>query len=334
MVTEMVHQFNPNPLPDSHFEPGTLRHVVAGNRGRLLDPRRTSVRVVGVRQQTGFFVIEIDDFEDKGARWEVPLEDVGRYQFGLQSRKATDADVASYESLVERFDRSMQIPIEPTSQEDTARRLDGLQKEVSEWIEAKSSFFGGGGALDLSKNEGDERLFQDLRSFLEERSLREMEEAFARQYVSAPASGELVKGHRIAIAHLGLVPYQGKVVRDPGLFDDAWSKQNRMEHILHRLAFVRGVFRKAQHEEVILYRGLSFDGLPDPSRNRTFVSASFDFEVAKSCFGVRDPKRTGVLMRQSVSVDRIFMTYLETSEMNDPFKESEAVLFYREAGVF
>ena len=49
------------------------------------------------------------------------------------------------------------------------------------------------------------------------------------------AAGELVTGHRIVIAELGLVPYAGKVVRDPGLFEGRWSKPRRAAHVLARL---------------------------------------------------------------------------------------------------
>jgi predicted 2-oxoglutarate/Fe(II)-dependent dioxygenase YbiX len=44
-----VLQFNPNMAPDSAFVPGTLKHLVVGNRGRLMDPRRTPIRTDGER---------------------------------------------------------------------------------------------------------------------------------------------------------------------------------------------------------------------------------------------------------------------------------------------
>ena len=51
--------------PDSEFEPGALHHLVAGNAGRVLDPRRTPITIVDIRPDTGTFVLRIDDFEDK-----------------------------------------------------------------------------------------------------------------------------------------------------------------------------------------------------------------------------------------------------------------------------
>jgi hypothetical protein len=45
-----------------------------------------------------------------------------------------------------------------------------------------------------------------------------------------------------------------------------------------------------------------------------------------SHFNEREPATTGVLLRQSVPILRLFMTFLETAHMNRQFKEAEAVL--------
>jgi hypothetical protein len=88
------------------------------------------------------------------------------------------------------------------------------------------------------------------------------------------------------------------------------------------------VFAHVGQADVTLYRGLVFDGLPDPLRNVTFVSASFDFEVARSCFAPRENRRTGLLIRHVVPVERLFMTYLETKQLNRQFVEAEAVVLH------
>ncbi len=67
---------NPDLAPDSDFEPGAHRHLVVGNKGRLLDSRRTPVSVVEVRVAVGTFVIRIDDFEDKGVEAARPAQPV------------------------------------------------------------------------------------------------------------------------------------------------------------------------------------------------------------------------------------------------------------------
>jgi hypothetical protein len=66
-VAESIYQSDPDAAPDSELLPGEPRHLVAGNRGRLLDPRRTPVHVTAVSPELGFFEVEIDAFEDARA---------------------------------------------------------------------------------------------------------------------------------------------------------------------------------------------------------------------------------------------------------------------------
>jgi hypothetical protein len=121
------------------------------------------------------------------------------------------------------------------------------------------------------------------------------------------------------------VPFQGKQVRDSDLFSGPWTKRRRADHILHRLAFLRALFGRLGLSSVVLYRGWSSRGVPTSTR-RSFVSATFSRDVAMSHFNERDATSTGVLQRQSVPVERLFMTCLETVHMNRQFKETEAVL--------
>ncbi len=129
------------------------------------------------------------------------------------------------------------------------------------------------------------------------------------------------------LAELGLASYEGKQVRDPHLFNGSWSKQRRADHILHRLAFVRELFERFGHSSLVLYRGSSYRAQPHWYRN-SLISATFSLEVAMSHFNERDRTTTGVLHRQSVPVERLFMSFLETVQMNRPFKEAEAVLLH------
>ena len=270
----------------------------------------------------------IEDFEDKGARWEISFEDVRHYQFPLASREALRSDVAQYSEAVRRFDHPLEISCEPEKREATLQRLEELRTETTKWMDANSRFLQSGGSLDMTSREGPPLLMEDFRRYVTERSLWPLEDAFAAQYVSFPGSGELVKGHRIVLADLGLVPYEGKAIRDARLFDGAWSKDRRGDHILCRLAFVQEVFRRTGNSEFILYRGYCGDGVLEPPRNTSFVSATFSFDVAKSCFGERDAAKTGILIRRPASVERLFMTFFETAHMNRIFKEAEAVLLF------
>jgi len=326
----MIHQHDPDMLPDTAFVPGGLEHLVPGNRGRLLDPRRTPVRVVELLPATGQFEIEIDGFEDEGAHWVVPFEEVVHYQFELDGACADPESVAAWKETIAKFDRPLRIARDEARTSMTRAELTSREEVARGWLRESSCFFGGGATLHTGERRGEPELWADLRAFLASQDLAEMEKTFATGFVSNPYSGEMVKGHRIVLAELGLVSLEDKAVRDPDLFGGDWSRGGRADHVLWRMAFVRAAVRVAGLNRVTLYRGIAVDGPLAPPRNRTFVSASFSFEVARSMFEPRSPGTNGVLLRQEVPVDRLFMTYLETEAMNSQFLEAEAVLLFED----
>jgi hypothetical protein len=71
-----IYSGNEDRTPDSDFASGELRYLVVGNRGRLLDARRTPITVLDVSADRGSFVIRVDAFEDRDARWELGLEEI------------------------------------------------------------------------------------------------------------------------------------------------------------------------------------------------------------------------------------------------------------------
>ena len=324
----MVYQFNSDMLPDTYFHPGDLKYIVPGNEGRWLDPRRTPIRILEVKPASGFFIVEILDFEDKGALWEVQLESVDRCQFAQGSAEASQADIALYKETISRLDRQLEIAADLRRRAASEATIESLRAEIRAWMESESAFLRSATTLDRSGQTGNPALWTHLKRYMTEKGLWDIEEAFAEQYVRNPNSGELVKGHAIVLAELGLVSFEGKQVRDTDLFGGSWSKQRRADHILHRLAFVRELFERAGHSPVVLYRGFSCKGQPEGSRNTTFMSATFSLEVAMSHFNDRDRGSTGVLLRQSLPIERLFMSFLETAQMNRHYKEAEAVLLY------
>jgi hypothetical protein len=74
-----IYASSPDAEPDSLYKPGAIGHLVVGNRGRLLDARRTPVAITGVDDASGLFDVEILAFEDAGAQWRVPFEEVSRF---------------------------------------------------------------------------------------------------------------------------------------------------------------------------------------------------------------------------------------------------------------
>jgi hypothetical protein len=160
---DMVYQFNSNMLPDTCFQPGDLKYLVPGNECRLLDPRRTPLCVLEVKITSGFFVVEILDFEDKGRRWELPLECVDRCQFAQGSAEASNADVALYTDIVSRLDRPLEIPAVLSRRATTDASIASLRADIGAWLESESTFLSDGAPLDFASQTGIPALWADLK---------------------------------------------------------------------------------------------------------------------------------------------------------------------------
>jgi hypothetical protein len=319
-TTEPIHQSDPDGAPDSRFEPGEFHHLVPGTTGRMLDTRRTPVAIGAVDPDLGTFEVEVLAFEDRGARWLVAVERVSRFQFPLDAPRADPATTAALAAAVDRFGQSLDIAIDPRARARTRTRL------LEEERRAVAVLGDAPRHLDLGGRLGDGPIQGLLHDYLVSRGLADLEAAFAERYASNPSSGELVKGHEIVIARLGLVPYHGTVVRDPHLFADRWSEERRAEHVVVRLGFVRAMLRAAGHDRVWLYRGLAADRPLTAAPARTFVSATFDRAVAESIAGRGPATVVSVLIGQLVPLDRVFMTFIETAELNRVYHEAEAIL--------
>lgn len=316
-----VYASDPNAAPDSEFLPGELSHLVIGNRGRLLDARRTPVTITAADPDRGAFEVEIGAFEDAGARWEVPLEDAGRFQFARGGAVAAAEVVAELESAVRRFDRVLVVECDPGAGQETLRRIERTRRDVRIGLPATVDL-----AARVQARAGAPELFALLEEFMAGRGVADLERLFTGAFVSNPRSGEFVKGHAIVLAELGLCPYRGMVVRDPGVFDGPLGKARRAEHIVARLAFSAELWSGRGEETVTLYRGAAVEGrLPEPAW-LSFVSATFSREVATAHFEGGPATRTAVMWRQQVPITRLLMTFLETRDMNRRFNEAEAVL--------
>lgn len=322
-----IYRSSARPRPDDDFERGALPHLVAGARGRLLDPRRTPVSVLEVRPATGFVLLRIDDFEDAGATWEVPIEDVDHFQFERGGRQAGERAVAEMQAAIERFDREESIGAGVEERSLTEERIAERKADAARWLEDHSRFISGRHTLpEPSSRRGDPELAADLEAWLRARDIWDMEDELTRVFVSNPGSGEVVKGHRIVLAELGLAGYRGAIVRDRATFEGAWSRERRREHVISRLAFVRALFERLGQREVTVWRGASIRDRLEDRPGRTFVSTSFDEAVARSHFESGQPGWVHVLVRQDVPIEQLFMTYHETAAMNRVYLEAEAVL--------
>jgi hypothetical protein len=319
-----IYQSDPESKPDSAFVEGALHHLVAGSHGRLRDPRRTPLRVTRVMPETGSFEVEIEAFEDQGARWQLPLTMVSRLQFPRAVAHAPTAIVAELRAAIERFDRPLTVAADRAARDQTRRAID-----------AEAAALRDGLLLDLppidvhqhiERREGHPVLAERLGRRLQERGLIEIDDAFVRAFVSNPHAGEMVKGHAIVVAELGLCPYHGTIVRDPATFAEPWTRALRAEHLIARIAFARALWSKLGHDEVLLYRGAAFDDPPTARAAASFVSATFSEAVAREHYAGGPSTHTGLLARQRVPAPRLLMTFLETSALNERYHEAEAVL--------
>lgn len=321
----MVYEIDPDAKPDSEFDPGSLRHLAPGNTGRLLDARRTPIVITSVAPAKGAFVVEIGAFEDAGARWELPLEDVARFQFARDSRSAAPDEMAALEAARARFGRELVIECDEGARAQTQTRV-AAERGAARAMLARAGHDTPDLRAMIARRAGEPASFEQLDAFLAARGVAELDEKLSHVFVSNPASEEVVKGHAIVLAELGLCPYRGPVVRNPELFAGGWSKELRAEHLIARMAFSQELWSSWGCEAVTLYRGAAVEGSWPARPPSSFVSATFSVEVAESHFNGGPATRTAALWRQEVPVTRLLMTFLETRAMNERFREAEAVL--------
>jgi hypothetical protein len=328
-MADSVYQSDPDRLPDSGFLPGDLSRLVAGNRGRLLDPRRTPVHVTAVRPETGFFEVEIDAFEDAGARWLVPLESVASYQFAPEGAVAAGPDLQALRDAAARCDVRITVTAGEAARERTRQRLADERVRAGAWLAGQRAPDGFDPAPFIGGPSGWPQARDWLAGYLSSRGLAAIEEGLMPAYVSNPWAGDLVLGHLVVMAKLGLGTLAARAPRDPSVFAGQWAKDRRAEHILARMGFVAALWSRAVGE-VMLYRGTTIHDRPSaadtaPGRESPLVSATFSRPVAESHFGSPDA-RGAALYRQRLAPARLFATFLETAAMNRQFPEAEAVL--------
>lgn len=324
-MSSPVYASDPDAAPDSEFAPGTLSHLALGNRGRMLDARRTPITITSIDLDRGTFELEIGAFEDAGAHWVLPFEDVTRFQFARDAQIVDAVAMARVEQAVERFDRELAIEADPSVRTQTLQEIAGVRERFREWLTHR-------GLADvdvagcIERRLGDDRLIAALEEAMAEHGVDELERRFSAMFVSNPSSGELIKGHAIVLAELGLCPYRGKVVRDPRLFDEPWSKARRARHLVTRFGFTQAMWDAFGEDSVVLFRGAAVDGPLPPRAPSSFVSATLSGSVAMAHFEGGPTTQAAVLWRQRVPVARLLMTFLETRAMNERFREAEAVL--------
>ncbi|MGZ3768573.1 MAG: hypothetical protein ACXVCP_02415 [Bdellovibrio sp.] len=330
-----THQFNKEMLPDELFEPGELRFLVIGNECRLLDKRRTPGFIKEIDLDAGFFRWEITDFEDKGRSWEVEFERVNTYQFKNDCAVLSDIEIDKLKSNIVVFAKNIEIKASKISWIQTNEKIASLSIDVIKWLERNSSFLKEKETIDFQSLNGPKTLRGDFNKFISSVDLSETELRTAEAQVLNPHSGDWIKAMQIVMAEMGLKDYKGRDVRSKKAFDGIGSKANRIKYIQYRLAFMRAIFNQINVTEVELYRGMSteWEWKPDSSEQYRFWSSwTFSHKVAEDFSELKPAtkQKNSYLVKRSMQVNKLFMTFLETDAMNGQYLEAEAILLHDE----
>lgn len=323
-----IHMQDENKRNDSEFKDGALQWLKEGNLCRLLDGRRTTGYIETIFEQSAMFRWRITQFEDKGKYWDLPFNAVNSFQFELQVEPIPPEKVAHYEALEASFSKVLHIIRTLNHYEETQKELALFEHEAMAYIQKQTGEISG---FDLEHFTVNETLFDVFESYMASHDLIKEELRTQMLLVLNPDSGEWMKGLKIVLAEMGLTSYKGMIPRTADIFEGRNSKENRKKYLLHRLAFLRACYRYFGHEEVPLFRGMATES--EYTRvERSLVSCTFDCKVAQSFSGFEPvcPYRNGYVVKMTVPVDQLFMTYNETRAMSQQYKEAEAVIFYND----
>ena len=324
-----VHEYDENLRPDTDFVPGDISYLVEGNNCRLLDGRRTTGYIEKYFEESAMYRWRITKYEDKGEYWDLPAENIKRFQFEKNADRLKKNKTNMIQKKINKFNKYIQITAQKKDEVATEEKIIKKQNSIEEWLKANSQFIINTGSLDFSENTGPKTLADDLKSYMKDNELENMEKKTAELMVLNPNSGEWIKGMKIVLAEMGLVSYNGKMPRTKDIFAGAGSKERRRKYLINRLAFIRAYFAVLDIKEIVLYRGMTTE--KDWQENsRTFLPCTFSLGVAKafSNFDRNSKYKNSYLMKMTWPVDKLFMTYLETEAMNKQYKEAEALVMF------
>lgn len=326
-----VHECDNNIRPDEEFINGDICFLVEGNHCRLLDGRRTTGFIEKYFEDSSMFRWRITKYEDKGNYWDLPAEDILMFQFEKDSQKLSEMQVESIQQKIEDYQEILSIEAKKRDRDNTEEEIEKNKVNIIKWLEDNSLFIKSGNEIDFSSCEGSNLLAIDFKNYMKSVGLEEEEKITADTIVLNPNSAEWIKGMKIVIAEMGLVSFNGKIPRTNDIFKGIGDKKNRRRYIVNRLAFIRAYFSMLKINEVVLYRGMSNEN-DYKEILRTFLHCTFSLEVGKafSDFKRHSKYKISYLVKMTVPVEKLFMTYLETEAMNRQYKEAEALLLYDE----
>ncbi|WP_432663003.1 hypothetical protein R9X47_20750 [Wukongibacter baidiensis] len=324
-----IHEYDNNMKSDEEFIIGDISFLVEGNCCRLLDGRRTTGIIEKYFEDSAMFRWRITKYEDSGKYWDLPAENIKSFQFERSSNRLSKRNVKEINELIKKYENEIIIKANSKDRYDAEREIERAKESAKQWMEVNSLFLKDEGKIDFSSCEGSKLLAKDLIGYMESIGMAEEERKTAEIMVLNPNSGEWIKGMSIILAEMGLVSYHGKGPRTKDIFKGLGEKENRRKYLINRLAFIRAYFSILDIKEIVLYRGMSSEK-QWKRIHRTYLPCTFNLEVAKafSDFDRESKYKVSYLVKMSCSVEKLFMTYLETDSMNRQYKESEALLLY------
>jgi hypothetical protein len=308
-----LHQHDPNRRPDSDYIAGDPAYLVVGNRCRLLDGRRTPGHIAAVDYDAAMFTFFIEQFEDKGKTWDLYAKDVASFQFEPDSKRLDDASLTQLLDKMAYYRTPLVIPTDENHLTTTTKRIAALQEEAMRVLEGQSL------PVDPASLEASDCLpYQTtLMDWMTRSGFAELERRVAAQMVLNPNAGELGRQVGVALAQLGLVPFEGTILRRPTVPEEAMR-----EYLMHRLAFVRCLLPR----DLTVYRGMSSEG-PFRSIPRSLMSWTDKLSVAQAFAEFEDPRFVSVyLIQHKAPRDTILMTHVETQAFHGAYAEREVVL--------
>jgi len=301
-------------------------HLVIRQTLYLNDPRRTPVAIQSIDFSTASFSMRVSDFEDVGAKWILPFWDVSKFLVA-PSAKILDADQqALIEDLSKRFDQPMTIAVNTAQTARTEAEIALAQEQITTWLCQNYPSLPKDSDAILTGKMSCAQWSAARQDVLKKRGVFDVDQVFATEYASNPNAGEVIKGHRIVLAEMGLLPYRGRIVRDAKTFAGSWSRPKRQKHIVTRMAFVRAMLSLLDLAYVPLFRTIYSDHELTEPRPSGFVSTTFCPDTAASLFRAGQKMQYAATYWQRVSADRLFVSFFETPELNRHFKEAEAVI--------
>ncbi|WP_294230700.1 hypothetical protein [uncultured Shimia sp.] len=295
----------------------------------MRDPRCTPVRVTAFSEDTASFTVEVLDFEDKGVRWNFPVWQSDKFLCDATAPTLPKTTQDALNTASTRLNHPLHVAADAAQRIETETHLTRLTAEAHSWLT------NAGHSPNAPLSPETCTAFANpevLSNWLAHHNVQHIEADVAAHYVSNPHAGETIKAHRLALADLGLCPFDGRILRDTTEMSGDKALPHRKRHILTRLAFLRAAFNMLEITHVPLYRVIYSDAPLTRPRPTGFTSATFSQAVALRFLKDGQSKRHAALYWQQVPVTRLFMTHLETPQMRGLYDEREALLLSAPSG--